>query len=293
MKNKSFLINFLIKIWMFFICLFSANFIFAGNIEYPSSYAWNDILGWIDLCFGSGNNCFQDNNSVNVGLNSLSKFASSSVGPISFNCDDIGACSASNYKVIKIPTTTSSTLFGYAWNDQIGWISFNCQDLNVCSDSDYKVWIDENGYFHGYAWNDQIGWISFNNQELGGSVDFYVKTSFVAYAEEGYLISSIYDTGIESGVSYNSIIWEGSLNGGRIKFQISTATSTSGPWQFLGPDCTTNSYYEVINDADKAIPITCPLHYNQRYFRYKVILNPSTDFSRTPIINRIIINYSP
>jgi hypothetical protein len=283
----------LTKLFLILLFLFFKNLAFAGNIEYPNSYAWNDILGWIDLCNGSGSDCSQNAYSVNVGINALSGFASSSVGLISFNCNDIDACGSSNYKVLKIPSTTSSTLSGYAWNDNIGWISFNCQDLGVCDTSPYKVWIDENGIFHGYAWNDNIGWISFNSQELGGSLNFYVKTSFVAYASEGELVSSIFDTGIDVGVSYNSIIWEGKLNGGKIKFQLATATSTSGSWEFLGPSCDPNAFYEPSSDSDTTIPIRCPLHYGKRYFRYKVILNPSQDQSQTPVIYKIIINYSP
>jgi hypothetical protein len=285
----------LTKLFLILLFLLFKNLAFAGNIEYPNSYAWNDILGWIDLCKGSGSNCSQDTTSVNVGINALSGFASSSVGLISFNCSDIGACGSSDYKVLKIPSTTSSTLSGYAWNDNIGWISFNCKDLgeSVCNTSPYKVWIDENGIFHGYAWNDNIGWISFNSQELSGGSNFYVKTSFVAYASEGELVSSIFDTGIDVGVSYNSIIWEGKLNGGKIKFQLATATSTSSSWEFLGPGCDPNAFYEPSSDSDTTIPIRCPLHYGKRYFRYKVILNPSPDQSQTPVIYKIIINYSP
>lgn len=269
-------------------------FSFAGNIVPPDSYSWNDVLGWIDLCLGSSD-C-SNQYAVQVGINYLSGFASSSVGYISFNCQDLNACSTSDYAVLKIPTTTSSTLYGFAWNDVIGWISFNCSDLNWCATSTYSVWIDSDGYFHGYAWNDIVGWISFNCQEPGfcGNVSYRVKTSFVAYSQEGILISSIFDTGQSYGVSYNSIIWEGEVNDGVVKFQLATATSTSGPWNFVGPNCDPNEFY-VANSQNpiKVFPITCPDHYNKRYFRYKVILHPSQDFSKTPIVKRVIINYSP
>lgn len=275
--------------------LFIPFLVIGGNIEYPNSFAWNDILGWIDLCLNQGHNCYNNIlNTVTVGINSLSGFASSSVGFISFNCQDISACSQSNYMVYKTPTTTSSTLSGFAWNDVIGWISFNCEDLGVCPTSSYKVWIDSDGKFHGFAWNDMVGWISFNCQDIDycNSLNYFVKTSFVAYASEGYLISSIFDTGYSSGVAYNSLIWEGELNGGVVKFQLATANTSSGPWNFVGPDCTSGSFYTAVNDNQKVFAL-CQQHYGQRYFRYKIILYPSADLSRTPIIRKVIINYSP
>ncbi|MGC8880938.1 MAG: hypothetical protein ACP5OX_01585 [Minisyncoccia bacterium] len=86
-----------------------------------------------------------------------------------------------------------SSLYHYAWNDNVGWIDFgypgsnvkvprgagsltgaayilsdgswislNCQTTNSCSSVDYKVNSDINGNFSGWAWSENYGWISFS-----------------------------------------------------------------------------------------------------------------------------------
>mgnify|MGYP001584455743 CR=1 FL=1 len=65
--------------------------------------------------------------------------------------------------VQEAEASTSDTLSGYAWSDNIGWVSFNCTDTNSCGTSNYGVTVNAiTGNFSGFAWSDNIGWVSFN-----------------------------------------------------------------------------------------------------------------------------------
>jgi hypothetical protein len=110
----------------------------------------------------------------------------------------------------------------------------------------------------------------------------------------GFVISSTFDTEITQGAGFNSIYWNGSLNGGKVRLQLATSDFDSGPWTFKGPYCDTNNYYE--NDANTPNKIKCADHNNKRYFRYKIILcsnNCIAAGSNNPTINNVIVNWSP
>jgi hypothetical protein len=87
-------------------------------------------------------------------------------------------------------------------------------------------------------------------------------------------------------------MWQGSLNGGVVKFQIASSDSDAGPWNFLGPGASSSTYYQP---SGPDIPITIELasHNNKRYVRYKIVLETNLEHGSSPIINDIIINYSP
>jgi len=118
----------------------------------------------------------------------------------------------------------------------------------------------------------------------------------------GYLISSIIDTGVEKGAAYNSLMWRGIANNGKVRMQIATSDNISGPWNvnadFKGPSCaggTTDIY--VADQPDTPVEIMCPgIHNNKRYFRYKIILcsddcqNPG---SNNPEVTDVVVNWSP
>jgi hypothetical protein len=110
----------------------------------------------------------------------------------------------------------------------------------------------------------------------------------------GFVISSAYDTLIVQGAGFNSIMWNGNLNGGKVRLQLATSDSALGPWNFKGPDCNSSAYYE--NDANVPNKIKCLDHNNQRYFRYKIILcsnNCVGAGSSNPNVNSVIVNWSP
>ena len=102
----------------------------------------------------------------------------------------------------------------------------------------------------------------------------------------GELESSIFDSNSISAV--NSIMWQGTLNNGNVKFQIASSNNSNGPWDYKGPDGTISTFYSAGSDIPNKINLA--YHNNQRYFKYKVsILNNGS----TPVVNDIIINWSP
>jgi len=104
-----------------------------------------------------------------------------------------------------------------------------------------------------------------------------------------FLVSSIFDSGAEKGIIPLSIIWQGSLGINNIvKFQIASSNSSSGPWNFIGKDGTSYSYYPLSGSSipETSIPLNSKYHYNHRYFRYKIFL---TSTNEAPIINDFAI----
>lgn len=86
--------------------------------------------------------------------------------------------------------TTNGNVSGYAWSSTVGWISFNCSDLGICSASPYWVQVtpDTNGLagtFSGYAWSSGIGWISFNAPDVS-SCGPVAKLDFTSKAVTGW-----------------------------------------------------------------------------------------------------------
>jgi len=290
------------------------------NISATSTdhYAWDDTNGWWD---------FYSTNTVQVWSTRLEGYASSTVGDISLDCATTRSgniCDSSNYGVCNgagphmsdgsCPNgDAQGILSGYAWNDTIGWISLNCDESghggsNLCSTSNYKVQIDSNGSFSGYAWNDVAGWISFNcsNNASCDSSNFKVNTSWRATSTVGYLTSSIFDTQSTEGALLNSILWQGTDYPGStcVDFQIAASNSSGGPWSFIGPDGSDTTYYGAscavtpnggvgCSSPDTPVCVNKADFLNQRYLRYKVRL--ASDFlqTKTPVINNIILNWSP
>jgi len=266
----------------------------SSKIDPTYHWAWNDSIFWIDF-YG----IYYD-----VSTNELLGIASSSAGGISTNCLDLDACATSDYQVNISATTTSDynegDLYGYAWSPAIGWISFNCNQTGVggtnnCATSNYKVRAaTSTGYFSGFAWNDVIGWISFNCSDLSicGTSDYKVKMNFESQYNEGNLISSIFDSGVEKGIIPLSIIWQGSLGTNNVvKFQIASSNSPLGPWNFIGKEGTNSSYYPIDGSSisNVSIPLNSKYHYNHRYFRYKIILASTNE---APIINDLTILFN-
>lgn len=280
------------------LILFLISFIIvfaATNIDSSNRWAWNDLIGWID---------FYGTNTVNVSSQQLTGYASSSAGDISLDCATTrngNICSQSNYKVIN---DGMGNLSGWGWNDVYGWISFcGGQSTSTCPGSTiYQVKIDPTtGDFSDYAWNDILGWISFCGKPGGGggcasgTVSYKVNTSWRATSTSGYLDSSIYDTGINGGAQINSIIWKGDLpSGTQVRFKIASSNSSTGPWNFVGPNGLTDEtdYYGPVS-PNTSYSVNYTLHNNHRYFRYRVILVSDQAQSNSPVIDDVIINWSP
>lgn len=131
----------------------------------------------------------------------------------------------------------------------------------------------------------------------------------------GSLDSAVFDTfdggGAGKGPAYNSIMWKGSTEGtGKVRFQLATSESPSGPWNWYGDDgvnpCGSGFWYDtrrsVDNPAggpDKPVELSCSptYHNNQRYFRYKIQICSAADCSssgaNSPIVDDVVVNWAP
>ncbi len=259
----------------------------ATNISSVANehWAWNDIVGWIDL---------YTTNTVSVSSQKLTGYASSSAGDVSLDCATTSAgniCGVSNYGVTN---DGLGNLSGYAWNDTYGWISFDCNNNNGCSSSTYRVYIDpDNGDFHNYAWNDVAGWFSFNCAEpnVCGASNYRAKTSWTATSTTGTLDSTVYDTGTAKGAQLNSFVWKGLEPANTdVKFQFAVSNASSGPWTFVGPDGTENTYYTPAADTSQKLDY---FNFNDyRYFRYRVVLVSDRSQRVSPRVDDVLVNWS-
>ncbi len=294
------------------------------NIHSTSTdhWAWNDIIGWMD---------FYSPDKVMVGAKGLDGYASSSLGEISLNCGLNGnasgmttICSTSDYKVIN---NGAGNLSGWAWNDAVGWISF-CGTTNTpnsnCPSTAYFYNINvvpitsdqPPSNFWGWAWNDVVGWFVFDCVVIGSYfcdiVDFRTRTDWFATSTYGDLESSIFDTGVVGGVQFNSISVIGkniNVNGTGVYLQFATeclGVEGVGPlpppgcennsWKFVGPDNTSSTFYKVERDVDNKVFYTNlerRHHYNARYFRYRLRLKSNGIQDTTPVVDDVIVNFSP
>lgn len=130
----------------------------------------------------------------------------------------------------------------------------------------------------------------------------FTPPSSGTFPVSGYVISSTFDTGITGGAAYNSLMWRGSANGGKVQMQIATSDNVLGPWDanadFKGPSCSGGSGdVYTLNLPDQPAEIMCPdIHNNKRFFRYKIILcsdNCLNAGSATPDITDVVVNWSP
>ncbi|MGB9609031.1 MAG: hypothetical protein ACPL3E_01500, partial [Minisyncoccia bacterium] len=111
----------------------------------------------------------------------------------------------------------------------------------------------------------------------------------------GYLDSSIYDTGVNGGAQINSIMWNGNLpSGTEVRFKIASSNSQTGPWNYVGPNGSTNDadYYGPVS-PNSPYQVNYLLHSNHRYFRYRIILVSDQAQQNSPRVDEVIINWSP
>lgn len=270
---------------------FAASAHAATNISATTTdhWAWNDVIGWMD---------FFNTDTVEVLSSGLKGYASSSAGDISLDCETTrneDICGQSNYQVLN---DGAGNLLGWGWNDEYGWISFcGGSETSDCPGSEaYKVWINSTtGDFNEWAWNDIVGWISFNCADVPtcGTSDYRVNTSWTSSSTTGSVDSTTYDTGVAGGAQLNSVLWHGDLPADtKVKFQFATSNSSSGPWNYVGPDGTSTTYYTP-NAPGEPSRFDYTLHNDQRYFRYRVTLVSNVTQTATPRVDEVIINWSP
>lgn len=272
------------------------------TIDPERRWAWNDVIGWIDFCGPNAlGNCTFDVDTKDP----FTGRASSSVGFIALTCNnpDIGLDCTGFAEPWQVNIDANGKLSGWGWNSVIGWISF-CGDESGgsvwnagrwdCYQSGtptYEVSIGADKKFHGWAWNDVVGWISFNceNTEGVGCTTYWVQRRGTLPTVTGVLTSSIFNTEGD-GAQLNSLMWQGSQNGGRVFFEIATSDNAN-TWNFYGP---VNGQPDSPDEAIPGVPLQMTdfqRHANRKYFRYRITL--AADAGQSPLVDDIIINWSP
>lgn len=123
------------------------------------------------------------------------------------------------------------------------------------------------------------------------------------YRPTGSIVSSTFDTDMTEGSAPNSILWLGTLpDTAVVKFQFASSNCSngatnepdcdSGTWEYVGPDGTSSTFYEP-SGPNTPILLNLAHHNNKRYFRYKVTLEPTSNAQETPVVEDIILNWSP
>ena len=153
---------------------------------------------------------------------------------------------------------TNPTLLGIFQTNQ------NTADITALGDYGYVAGMD--------SWSRAIA-VIYVAESKGLSGIYFVY---------GEYISSALDVG--NSAAFNRISWEGNEPANtNILFQISL-NDDNLTWNFVGPDGTAASYFE----SPAAFPLNNILG---RYFKYKAIL--VGDSLVTPIVDRVVVNYSP
>jgi hypothetical protein len=240
-----------------------------------------------------------ENLSVNVLSSQMQGYATSTAGDISLDCATTSIGNICNPPSIDYRVTNDNgVLSGYAWNDIYGWISMSCKNTEGSSCSSYGVTIDgATGDFSGYAWNDIIGWISFNCASTAdncNTASYKVNSTWRATSTVATLDSTIFDTGIAQGAQPNSIMWNGTWPANTsVLFQIASSNAVNGPWNYVGVDGTTATYYsDNTTGPGVSIPVSYTNHNNKRYLRYRTILVSNATSSVTPVVTDVVINWS-
>jgi type II secretory pathway pseudopilin PulG len=105
------------------------------------------------------------------------------------------------------------------------------------------------------------------------------------YATSGWIESSIFDTGTDLS-NFTTIVWTpANQNPSTIlEFQLASASDISGPWDYVGPDGTADTFYGVSGTNISTV------HDGTRYFRYKAYFS-TVDDRETPVLTSMQINY--
>lgn len=144
-----------------------------------------------------------------------------------------------------------------------------------------------------------------NCLDIGCGQNYKVVTTWRAVSTAAFLDSSVIDTGVPGGVQLNSIMWNGRFTSGgcsgglgsslSVSFQIAVGNTPSGAWtaDFKGPSGTSSDYF-LTSGPGRSTSLAAG-SYNgfsgYRYFRYRVRLTAGPN--QTPVVDEVIINYSP
>ena len=189
-------------------------------------------------------------------------------------------------EVLEDPSTQKITAFvNWAGNHSISIVQY----LTRHRDS---VFAQSN--WSGGALLNEI--ITFSNYRFSTStdIDFAITTGSIVLSAgqtSGNLTSSIFDTQRTDGAAFNAILWQGDIGDGTVKFRIASSATSTDHWNYYGWDGSGSTDYPASGsvDDDTSVLIMPEHHNNDRYVRYKVFLNKT---SNSPRIDDIIINWS-
>jgi len=136
---------------------------------------------------------------------------------------------------------------------------------------------------YSYSTNSGTSYTDSSDYDISG---FRFTVPSTGYVSSGTFTSSLIDTTAES--AFNNISFDTSLPANtQINIQIATSNNAGGPWNFVGPDGSSSSYYTTA--SNKEIYLNNILG---RYFKYQATLSTSNS-SVTPSLDAVYINYSP
>lgn len=135
----------------------------------------------------------------------------------------------------------------------------------------------------------------FYASDVGGNIDYaiapgeiHLKQILGEYQTPGWLESSTFDTGATSTTYYN-LNWTPTdpppdTGADSVKFQLASATSTSGTFTYLGPDGSAGTFYNLADTNVSSI------HNGDRYLRYKLFMETAST-TLTPNISDVSITF--
>jgi len=155
------------------------------------------------------------------------------------------------------------------------------------------------GYIRQTDWSGGTGQLEMNDntkywsddgklETVNSAGDLTLKQLGQSYVLSGYIESSIFDLGTE--VNFVDLIFDPlsqppETGVDSVRFQVAvSATSTPESWDYVGPDNTLGTYFNVTNYSLSNLPN------DQRYFRYKVFLQTANN-NYTPTLSDLSITY--
>lgn len=158
--------------------------------------------------------------------------------------------------------------------------------------------VTNEGFLNQTDWQGGGGQASFVDStkyfDTDGNIDYNSSLGDISliqvlgdYVAEGYITSSTFDTGSTS--NFKQVIWNPvsqPVEAGENSIRVQIATNNDdATWDFVGPDGTSATYYNSLNQNMSAS------HNGNRYIRYRIYLS-TLDPLFTPSVSDISITYS-
>lgn len=142
-------------------------------------------------------------------------------------------------------------------------------------------------FFFQYSNNTyRLFYTSYNTSQGSAGTGYYdlvyrEQEAGPPFADEGDFTSVTFDFGVNA--EYSTLFWNSVTPAGTaVKVQIATSNATTGPFDFVGPDGESDTYYTT---SDSPV---WEGHDGERYIRYKVYLT-TDDTDVTPVVSLVKI----